>query len=222
MTDHHTQVAFDNDIDRLRTSVTTMGGLVERQLQNALVALRACDEGVVQRVLDDEVEVNQLHVETDKRCNLTIAKRQPTAIDLREIVAVIHINGDLERIGDEAKKIALRSRDLCQAVTPPLPVARLDRTAALAASMLRDAIDAFARSDSSVREKLNARDDELDAQRDQLIIDLMQVMSASSDVAAALAMIFVVQSLERVGDHAKAIAEYVFHIVEGVDPRHAR
>lgn len=223
MTDHHTHAAFDNDIERLRACVTTMGGLVERQLQGALTAVRACDEGIVERVLADEVEVNRLHVETDRRCNLAIAMRQPAAADLREIVSVIHINGDLERVGDEAKKIALRSRDVCGMPLPPVPVARLDRAAALAAAMLRSAVDAYVRQDAQVLATLHDQDADLDAQRDALVDELLGSMSSQPHSASsALAMIFIVQSLERIGDHAKSIAEYVVQIVDGVDVRHTR
>ncbi|MFO1200380.1 MAG: phosphate signaling complex protein PhoU [Burkholderiaceae bacterium] len=219
----HTYTPFDNDIDRLRASVTTMGGLVERQLACALDALRACDDARVEQVLADEVTVNQLHVDTDKRCNLTIATRQPAAVDLREIIAVIHINGDLERVGDEAKKIALKSRELCKAPSLPIPVHRLDRTAGLVTGMLRDALDAFVRHDNSVLPGLYERDREVDAQRDALIDELVRAMSSNpGEVSAALSMIFVVQSLERVGDHAKGIAEYVVQLVEGVDLRHVK
>jgi len=222
MVQEHTYTPFDTDIDRLRSSVTTMGGLVERQLANALEALRVCDDSLVERVLADEVTVNQLHIDTDRRSNLTIATRQPAAMDLREIIAVIHINSDLERIGDEAKKIARKARELCKAPSMPIPLERIDRTATLVSAMLRDALDAFVRHDSQVLSDLKLRDREVDAQRDQLNDELVQTMAANpSSVQSALAMIFVVQSLERVGDHAKGIAEYVVQLVEGVDPRHA-
>jgi phosphate transport system protein len=223
MSNVHTYTPFDNDIERLRTSVATMGGLVERQLVNALEALRGCEDSLVEQVLADEVTVNQLHVDTDRRCNLTIATRQPAAVDLREIIAVIHINGDLERVGDEAKKIALKSRELCKSPSLPIPMQRLERTATLVGGMLRDALDAFVRHDNGVLGSLYERDREVDAHRDELIDELVRHMAAEpADVAAALSMIFVVQSLERVGDHAKSIAEYVVQLVEGVDPRHVK
>ena len=110
MLQDHTTRQFDTDIDRLRSVVTMMGGLVERQFVRAIDAVRLRDLGLVAQVLADEQRVNQLHLESDLRCNQTIARRQPIAIDLREIIAIIHTNNDLERIGDEAKKIALKSR----------------------------------------------------------------------------------------------------------------
>ena len=217
----YTHRQFDADIEALRSSVTTMGGLVERQFARAVDAVRLGDLDLVAQVLADERQVNQLHVETDLRCNRTIARRQPIAIDLREIIAVIHTINDLERIGDEAKKIALKSRviDLAGA---PIAMERIERMSALARGMLGAAIDAFVRHDARAASLLGERDDEVDALRDELIADLMAGMGARPrTVSPALALIFVVQSIERVGDHAKNIAEYVVNVVEGIDLRHA-
>jgi phosphate transport system protein len=222
MPQDHTLRQFDTDIERLRSAVTVMGGLVERQFIRAVDAVRLRDPGIAAQVLADEERVNQLHIQADLRCNQTIARRQPIAVDLREIIAVLHTNNDLERIGDEAKKIALKSRAFLNGEAP-IDLDRIERMATLVGDMLRAAIeDAFVRHDTGVAAALNARDDEVDALRDELIADLMTVMSRSPDtVASALAMIFVVQSIERVGDHAKNIAEYVVNVVEGVDTRHS-
>jgi len=133
---------------------------------------------------------------------------------------VIHSINDLERIGDEAKKIALKARVLHLA-EPPIPMERIERMAQLACSMIDAAIDAFVRHDTSVAGELGDRDDEVDALRDGLIEELVATMSARPEtVSACLALIFVVQSIERVGDHAKNIAEYVVNVVEGIDLRH--
>jgi phosphate transport system protein len=218
----HTHRQFDTDIERLRSAVTVMGGLVERQVTRAVDAVRLRDMGVAAQVLADEQRVNQLHLECDLRCNQTIARRQPIAIDLREIIAVLHINNDLERIGDEAKKIAIKSRAF-QNAEPPIAMDRVERMSLLVVDMLRAAIDeAFIRHNTGVAAVLGERDDEVDALRDELIAELMVLMGRRPEtVAPALAMIFVVQSIERIGDHAKNIAEYVVNVVEGVDMRHA-
>jgi phosphate transport system protein len=212
---------FDTDIDGLRSSVTMMGGLVERQFVRAVDAVRLHDLDLAAQVIADEQKVNRLHVETDLRCNRTIARRQPIAIDLREIIAVIHTLNDLERIGDEAKKIARKS----SAIEPsgaPIAMDRIERMSALVRGMLDAAIDAFVRHDAQAAAQLEERDDEVDALRDRLIEDLMATMAARPEtVSPALALIFVVQSIERVGDHAKNIAEYVVNVVEGIDLRHA-
>ena len=221
MLQEHTHRQFDTDIDVLRSAVTMMGGLVERQLVRAIDAVRLRDLDLVAQVLADEQKVNQLHLETDLRCNQIIAKRQPIAIDLREIIAVIHTINDLERIGDEAKKIALKARVLHLAESP-IAMDRIEQMSSLVRGMLDSAIDAFVRHDTTVAGVLGQRDDEVDALRDELIEELVATMSSHPDtVSPGLALIFVVQSIERAGDHAKNIAEYVVNVVEGIDLRHA-
>ena len=221
MPSEHTYKAFDLDIDTLRSSVTTMGGLVERQFVRAVDAVRFADLRRVMEVLTDEQTVNRMHIETDLRCNQVIAKRQPIAVDLRETIAVIHTINDLERIGDEAKKIALKAqhfngRDL------PTSIDKIQRMADLVAEMLGAAIDAFVRHDTAVSGRLAETDREVDRRRDELVEDLIARMSAEpANVSDLLALVFVVQSIERVGDHAKNIAEYVINVVEGIDTRHA-
>ena len=217
----HTYRPFDADIDNLRSAVTTMGGLVERQLIRAVDAVRNLDLRLLAQVLTDEGVVNQLHLETDLRCNQTIARRQPIAVDMREIIAVLHINNDLERIGDEAKKIALKSRAFEASGGLPIPAERVEEMTGIVVEMLRGALDAYIRHDTDGAKAVAARDDEVDALRDALIGELMERISGTPGIVSqALAMIFVVQSIERAGDHAKNIAEYVVHVVEGSDVRH--
>jgi phosphate transport system protein len=220
MTDH-TYRQFDTEIDAMRSAITTMGGLVERQFVRAVDAVRSGDLRLTMQVLADERVVNQLHVESDLRCNQVIAKRQPIAVDLREIIGVIHSINDLERIGDEAKKIALKAQQFPDGVLP-IPFEPIERMAEIVAEMLRAAIEAFLRQDDSVSAQLAVRDGEVDALRDQLIAQLIARMTADPTcVSDALALVFIVQSVERVGDHAKNIAEYVVHVVSGIDPRHS-
>lgn len=221
MTDH-TFKQFDTDIDAMRSAVSMMGGLLERQIVRAVDAVRRGDLALVTQVLEDEKHVNQLHLETDLRCNQMIARRQPIAVDLREIIAVIHTMNDLERIGDEAKKIALKGRQF--ATRPlPLPFDDVQRMGDLTIDMLRHAIDAFVRQDDVSAAQLTERDDAVDALRDTLTRQLIARMGEEpACVSEALALVFVVQSLERIGDHAKNVGEYVQHVVSGVDPRQAR
>ena len=220
MTDH-TYRQFDTDIDAMRSAITTMGGLVERQFVRAVDAVRYGDLRLTMQVLADERVVNQLHVESDLRCNQVIAKRQPIAVDLREIIGVIHSINDLERIGDEAKKIALKAEQFTDR-TLPIPFEPIGRMAEIVTEMLRAAIEAFLRQDATVSAPLTERDADVDALRDDLIAQLIVRMTADPTcVSDALALVFVVQSIERVGDHAKNIAEYVVHVVSGIDARHA-
>ena len=221
MTDH-TFRQFDTDIDAMRSAVSMMGGLVERQLIRAVDAVRKGDLALLSQVLEDEKQVNQLHMETDLRCNQMIARRQPIAVDLREIIAVIHTMNDLERMGDEAKKVALKARQFVDAALP-IPYEPVQRMADLSIDMVRQAIDAFVRQDEKTAIQLSARDDEIDQLRDQLTGRLIARMSEDPTIVSqALALVFVVQSIERIGDHAKNIGEYVVHVVSGVDPRHRR
>jgi phosphate transport system protein len=216
----HTYRQFDADIDSIRSAFTTMGGLVERQLLRAVDAVRYGDLRLTTAVLVDERQINQMQVESDLRCNQIIAKRQPIAIDLREIIGVIHGVNDLERIGDEAKKIALKAQQFVDGKLP-IPFDPILQMTEIVADMLRSAIDGFLRQDEAAAERLIQRDIEVDALRDQLISTLMRRMSEDpTRVSESLSLVFVVQSLERVGDHAKNIAEYIMHVVSGVDSRH--
>jgi len=216
----HTARSFDADIDLLRSNVLKMGGLVERQVQRAVDGIRLMDLGLVAEVLADEEVVNRLHVQTDLMCNRVIAKRQPIAIDLREIIAILHMINDLERVGDEAKKVALKVRRL-GGKSLPVPVQPISAMAADACDMLRLALDAFVRHDTGIAQTLTERDRNLDSQRDAIVADLLANMAtAPATIGTAMDLVLVVQSLDRVGDHAKNVAEYVVNVVEGVDSRH--
>jgi len=219
----HTLKAFDADIDGMRSAVMTMGGLVEKQVARAVDAVENSDLRSVSQVLIDEEIVNQYHLQADLLCNQILAKRQPFAVDLREVIGAIHTVNDLERIGDEAKKIALRARDLDQhAGRGSLPFERIRRMAEGARAMLQQALDSFVRHDTSVAARLFAQDAEVDRLRDSLNAELLQKMTSEpATISAAMDLVFVVQSIERIGDHAKNIAEYVVNVVEGVDMRHS-
>ncbi len=217
----HTYSRFDTDLIALRSEVSTMADLVERQLLRAVDAVRGGDPALVARVLGDESEVNRRHLQTDLHCNTMIARLQPIAVDLREIIAVLHINNDLERIGDEAKKIAIRARNLQARTLPQGQLDRLHEMAIDVAEMLRESVRAFARRDSALAAEVAARDESVDSARDRLIAALVDEISRNEGLATVgVDLAFVAQSIERVGDHAKNIAEYVIRIVDGVDPRH--
>jgi phosphate transport system protein len=218
----HTLKAFDADIDGIRSTVMTMGGLVEKQVARAVEAVEYSQLRLISLVLVDEEVVNQYHLQADLLCNQILAKRQPFAGDLREVIGAIHTVNDLERIGDEAKKIALRARDLDQHVgRGSLPFDRVRQMSEVVRSMLSQALDSVVRHDASMAERLKVRDAEVDRLRDALNAELLQKMAGEpGTISAAMDLVFVIQSLERIGDHAKNIAEHVFNIVEGVDMRH--
>lgn len=222
MTSEHTMKAFDADIDGMRSTVMTMGGLVEKQFTRAVEAIEHNSLRLISQVLADEEVVNRYHLQADLLCNQILAKRQPVAVDLRELIGAIHTINDLERVGDEAKKIALRARDLDQHIgRGTLPFNRIRAMADGVRAMLAEALDAFVRHDASVAARLLARDVDVDALRDSLNAELVAMMSQdAAAISAAMDLVFMVQSIERVGDHAKSIAEYVVNVVEGVDVRH--
>lgn len=223
MVHEHTDRGFDADIDGMRGAVMTMGGLVERQVRRAAEALRLNDLRLVADVLADERVVNQLHMQVDLLCNQLIARRQPIAVDLREVMAAIHAVNDLERIGDEAKKIAYKSRHLdAYSRRDSLPLEKVQTMAGLVIGMLEQALDAFLRHDARTSHDLAERDRAVDRLRNELNDELVARMSAEpASITAAMDLVFAVQSLERIGDHAKNIAEYVVNVVEGIDTRHA-
>lgn len=216
----HTHSKFDADMQSLRSLVVTMGQSVEKQFLRSVESIRTSDLRLASEVLEEEQQVNHMHLQIDLLCNQIIAKRQPIAVDLREILSILHINNDLERIGDEAKKIAYRARDLHN---DPLPidVGSIGHMAELVGVMVNTSVRAFVTLDPGSATALHERDDEVDALRDRLVSELVGAMGRlPNDVGTALALVFVVQSIERVGDHAKNIAEYIFNAVEGVDTRH--
>lgn len=216
----HTFKAFDADIAGMRQAVVDMGSLAKRQFERALDAVRGADPGLAAQVLADERVLNALHMRLDELCNRIIALRQPIAVDLREVIGTIHTVNDLERIGDEAKKIALKSQSIDPANFAELLPRVLDM-AGQAASMLDRAIDAFVRHDTTAAVALGACDDSVDDLRDELVDALVARMTADRQcVAQALDLVLIVQSIERIADHAENVAEYIVNVVEGVDMRH--
>lgn len=221
MSDHIVS-AFDADIAGLRSAIMTMGGLAETQVARAVRAVSEASLSLVSQVLESEQTVNELHVQVDLLCNQILVKRQPFAVDLREIIAAIHSINDLERVGDEAKKIALRARDMDGSqLLSNFPIALVVEMGLKVCAMLKVALDAFIRHDTTAAPTLLKQDVEVDALRGQLRALLMERMAKEPrQVSTALDLVFVVQSLERIGDHAKNLAEYVVNIVEGRDLRH--
>ena len=216
----HTSKKFDSELEGIRTRVLQMGGMVELQIVKAMEGLSNGDLLLIDQVIENDNRVNLLEIELDEACNQVIAKRQPTAVDLRMVSTVQKTITDLERIGDEAKKIALKAQHF-NGRELPVSLDKIQRMADLVAEMLGAAIDAFVRHDTAVSRRLAERDREVDGLRDALIEQLIAQMSAEpTQVSDLLALVFVVQSIERVGDHAKNIAEYVVHVVEGIDTRH--
>ena len=220
----HTSKQFDAEMEAIRSGVLAMGGLVETQLRRAVEALRiAGDVDVVALVASDEQAINKMQMDIDQQCSQIIAKRQPAAIDLRMILTVVKIVNELERSGDEIKKIAYKAQQMQR--PERLTTVRLHditRAAALAEENLRLALDAFARLDVKAAAQVIGNDEAIDA---AFLANLRQLISYMMEdprtISPALEIVFIAKSIERIGDHAKNIAEDVVHVVKGKDVRHA-
>ena len=220
----HTTKQFDVEMEAIRSGVLAMGGLVETQFRRAVEALRAPgDVDAVSVVASDEQAINKMQMDIDQQCSQIIAKRQPAAIDLRMILTVVKVVNELERIGDEIKKIAYKAQQMQR--PERLTSVRLHdvtRAAGMAEENLQLALDAFARLDVSAAADVISKDEAIDA---AFLANLRQLISYMMEdprtISPALEIVFIAKSIERIGDHAKNIAEDVVHVVKGKDVRHA-
>jgi len=220
----HTNKQFDAEMESIRSGVLTMGGLVETQLSRAIESLEQDKESLFLDVIGaNEQQINQMQVDMDQLCSQIIAKRQPTAIDLRMVLTVTKIVNDLERIGDETKKVAYKASE----ATGHHRLTRVRyydvaRSAERAKEMLQLALDAFARMDVNAAADVIAIDEEVDAAFLSVMRQLISyMMEDPRTITPAMEIVFIAKSVERIGDHAKNIAEAVVQLVMGKDVRHA-
>ncbi len=219
----HTSKQFDAELEAVRSRVLQIGGLVEEQIVQAMDALGDGNMETIERVIAGDQRVNAMEVELDGACSHIIARRQPAAGDLRLIIAVIKTITDLERIGDEAEKIARMAKLIHDAERLHLPRIELKHVASLAISMLRKALDAFARLDSAAAADVVRQDRMVDDEFRSILRQLITfMMEDPRTITRSLEILFVAKALERIGDHSKNMAEYVVYMVEGRDVRHAR
>ena len=218
----HTSKQFDADLEDIRSRVLQMGGLVEIQLTAAIEGLSTGSEEIISRVIDTERRVNNYEKEIDDACVHGVARRQPAASDLRLIMAVSKIVTDLERIGDEAEKVARMARQIYGrgALTIPRSI-DVRQTGNKAAMMLRRVLDAMARLDADEAEKVIAEGTLIDTEFRAIMRQLITyMMEDPRTITTALDIVWIAKSIERVGDHAENIAEQVIYIVNGTDVRH--
>lgn len=224
LTEGHTVKGYDVDLAGLRIRLLEMGGLVLDQVQRAVAALASADEAAARAVLAREEEVNGYDVRIDEDSITLIARRQPMGSDLRAIISIARVVTDLERVGDEAKKIAyaaLGAKDKRSARLSGQLTRDARHMARFACGMLRDALDAFDRMDARRAVEVARRDKELNAEFQGAVRGLVtQVMEDPRRLAAVLDAVAVLKALEHVGDHAKNIARHVLYLVEGRDVRH--
>ncbi|MEO5861572.1 MAG: phosphate signaling complex protein PhoU [Burkholderiales bacterium] len=218
----HISKQFDADLERLRASVLQMGGLVEQQIEQALHALTTGDIRLADQVVEKDHHVNAMEVALDEDCNHIIARRQPAAGDLRMVMTVVKLITDLERIGDEADKIARMAKLIHTSerlYTPRL--ADIKHIANLALEMLRKALDAFARLDTTTAVALLRQDELVDEAYRAILRQLLTfMMEDPRTISASLEILFIAKAIERIGDHSKNMAEYIIYLVKGKDVRH--
>ena len=199
-----------------------MGGLVESQIRTAIYALSHFSSESADQVIDVEVRVNAMEIDIDRDLSSIIARRQPTARDLRLLIAISKTTANLERAGDEAVKIARMVKSIASSgAARSLPSSDLRLAAELASGLLRKALDAFARLDITAAVSILKEDDEIDKEFDGFVRKLITYMMEDARmISASLDLLFVAKAIERVGDHAKNIAEFTIYIVKGADIRH--
>jgi phosphate transport system protein len=220
---HHISSRFNEDLERVRTSVLEMGGLVERQLTQALVAIAEADSRAIVLVAQEELLVNQLERSIDEDCSRILATRSPAASDLRLLIAVLKTITDLERIGDEGEKVATIASRLAGRERPNSRYRELRHLGKLVLSMVHDSLDAFARFDADLAFEVARRDRAVDEEYEAIHRQCITfMMEDPRTIRRTLDVMWVVRSLERVGDHAKNICEYVIYMVHGKDVRHTR
>ena len=223
MNDKHLSTQFDAELSGISNRVLEMGGLVESQVAQALYALTQFSPETAQQVLQQEERVNQMEVEIDRDLSAIIARRQPTARDLRLLIAISKTIANLERVGDEAARIARTVQRLINTgVSTRLPVADLAFGADLAVAQLRKALDAFARLDTTKALEVLKQDDQIDQEFEGLLRKLITyMMEDPRTISASIDLVFVAKAIERVGDHAKNLSEAIIYVVKGTDVRHS-
>jgi len=217
----HTNKQFDADLQRIRTELLQMGGLVEAMVQDGMQALTAGDLNLVDSVREHEKEVNRLEVEIDERVTQILARHQPAAIDLRTLMAVTKMLTDMERSGDEAEKIAMMARRIHEDDRAYMPEIELRHMANNVSSMMRQVMDAFARQDAVLAAAVVRSDKEVDKEWKATLRNLITYMIEDPrTISRSIDLLFIARSMERIGDHCKNMAERVIFMVHGADVRH--
>ena len=222
MPEKHLSTQFDSELSAISTRVMELGGLVESQIRQAIYALSQFSVEVANQVTAAEVRVNAMEVDIDRELSNIIARRQPTAVDLRLLIAISKATANLERVGDEAEKIARMVRSIIDSGAPrSLPSLELRVSADMASGLLRKALDAFARLDTTAAVAILKEDDLIDKEFDGFVRKLITYMMEDPRmISPSLDLLFLAKSIERIGDHAKNIAELIIYVVKGADVRH--
>jgi phosphate transport system protein len=212
---------FETGLSQLKEKLLNMGGHVEKAIQHASDALLEWDASKIQTVFEIEKKVNQSHLEVDDGCIKLLALQQPMAVDLRTIVAILKINNDLERMGDQAVNIAHNAQRYMKDA-PIKPLVDLPKMSIEVRLMVRDALDVFVKSSEDIARDILIRDDNVDAFKNKIFRDVIELLKAKpSEIEQGLNLILIARNLERIGDHATNIAEDVIFAIKGEDVRHS-
>jgi len=218
---HHTMHRFDVELDSIRSKLLAMGGSVEEQLSNAVTSLVEGDTALAEAVVANDYRINRFDVEIDETCTAILARRQPTAIDLRLVLTVIKITADLERIGDEAKRVARMAIRLASSDHTRSLFLELEHLGNLVRRMLHQALDAFARMDTEAAVEVAKQDRRVDSEYESAMRQsITYMMEDPRAIPLVLDIIWSARALERTGDRCCNISEYVIYFVKGKDVRH--
>ena len=223
MPEKHLSTQFDSELNSVSSRVMELGGLVESQIRQAIYALSQFSIEAVEQVASIEQRVNAMEVEIDHELSSIIARRQPTARDLRLLIAFSKATANLERMGDEAHKMARMVKSIIESgAARSLPSSDLRMAADLASGLLRKALDAFARLDTKAALDILKEDDLIDKAFDGFVRKLVTyMMEDPRTISASLDLLFLAKAIERIGDHSKNVAELIIYLVKGKDVRHA-
>ncbi|MDP6198358.1 MAG: phosphate signaling complex protein PhoU [Porticoccaceae bacterium] len=221
--ENHIMTQFDDELEEIRTRLMEMGGKVEQQLQNAIRAISEADSKLAEEVIAEEQRVDDMEVDIDEACILIIARRQPAASDLRLVMMVTKAVNDLERIGDEAKKIANHAVILAEQGGTSEGYTEVRHLGQSVSSILANALDAFARFDVEAAMRTLEEDKQVDLDYKTALRELVTyMMEDPRSITRAINILWVVRSLERIGDHAKNLCEQIVFVVKGKDIRHQK
>ena len=221
--ENHIMKQFDEELEEIRTQLMEMGGKVEQQLKNAIKAVIKADSSLAEDVIREERLVDEMEVDIDEACILIIARRQPAASDLRFVMMVTKAVNDLERIGDEAKKIANHAIILSEQDSLSQGYKEVRHLGSSVSTMLANALDAFARFDVEAAMSTLEEDAQIDLDYKTALRELVTyMMEDPRSISRAINILWVVRSLERIGDHAKNLCEQIVYVVKGKDIRHQK
>lgn len=218
---HHISQQFNEELDEVKKHLLEMGGQVENQINDAMEALVEANSELAERVMSNDDDINRMEISIDEECARILARRQPAASDLRLVIAVSKANTDLERIGDETKRIAKLAIQLSESGQSPRGYVEVRHITGLVKTMLHNALDAFARFDVDMALEVARADQAVDMEYATAMRELITfMMEDPRSISRVINVIWALRSLERVGDHARNIAEHLIYLVKGKDVRH--